>query len=124
MSLRPQRHARQTPQGIKRWDVARLIDLSKHLPVREIPINEIAELDELWWFQFPADPEPTPREIADHMRLCAETNLSYPIILCADGRLMDGMHRVVKALLAGHTHIKAVRFPITPPHDLDGPPEA
>lgn len=31
---------------------------------------------------------------------------------------MDGMHRVVKALVQARDHVLAVRFPITPPPDL------
>jgi len=34
----------------------------------------------------------------------------YPIILGADGRLMDGMHRVARAVLDGRSTITAGRF--------------
>ncbi|MHB8438524.1 MAG: hypothetical protein ACYDD4_05100 [Acidimicrobiales bacterium] len=37
--------------------------------------------------------------------------MAYPIILGHDGRVMDGMHRVARALMAGHSHIDAIRFP-------------
>ena len=37
-------------------------------------------------------------------------DLARPIILGADGRVMDGMHRVAKAILEGNATIKAVRF--------------
>jgi len=36
--------------------------------------------------------------------------LKYPIILSKEGRVMDGMHRIIKALLLGHKTIKAVQF--------------
>src|SRR3546814_13029633 len=35
----------------------------------------------------------------DHLVLAAD--LAYPIILCPAGRIMNGMHRVVKASVAG-----------------------
>ena len=35
------------------------------------------------------------------MRLVERAELAYPIILAPDGRVLDGMHRVAKALLQG-----------------------
>ena len=53
-----------------------------------------------------------------HLALINEVNSNHPIILSADGRLMDGMHRVVKAIAEGKTHIPAVRFAKTPKPDF------
>ena len=39
-----------------------------------------------------------------------EADLTHPIILAADGRVMDGMHRICKAEILGLTTIEAVRF--------------
>ena len=50
-------------------------------------------------------------------RLIKETDLSYPIILSSDGRVMDGMHRVAKALLGGQETIEAVQFSQDPEPD-------
>ena len=38
-------------------------------------------------------------------------DLSYPVILGHDGRVLDGMHRIARALLGGVAEIRAVRFP-------------
>jgi len=38
-----------------------------------------------------------------------------PIILDEDGELMDGRHRIMKALLIGLETVKAVRFDQNPP---------
>jgi len=43
--------------------------------------------------------------------------MAYPIILAPDGRVMDGMHRVVRALLEGLPTIAAVRFDVHPEPD-------
>lgn len=43
-----------------------------------------------------------------------DANLSYPIILCADRRVMDGMHRVAKAQLLNQKMIQAAQFKETP----------
>ena len=53
------------------------------------------------------------------MKLVAEASLSYPIILSADGRVMDGMHRLAKALLEGRECINAVRFSKDPAPDYE-----
>ena len=43
--------------------------------------------------------------------------LSYPIILNQDVELMDGGHRICKALVNGQSSILAVRFDPTPEPD-------
>ena len=49
-----------------------------------------------------------------------DADLTFPVILSSDGRIMDGMHRVLKALLAGLSHISAVRFSSDPEPDYVG----
>jgi len=44
------------------------------------------------------------------MQLVVEVDPSYPIILGVDGRVMDGMHRIARALLHGEPTILARRF--------------
>lgn len=41
-------------------------------------------------------------------------------ILDASGRVIDGMHRVCKALMQGLATIRAVRFDADPPPDFVG----
>ena len=108
-----------TPGGFSAWDIHRLIELSRDLPVEEVPLAEISELDEAYWNV--GDPTPlTIREIADHIRLIDEVNLDIPIILAPNGRVMDGMHRIVRALLNGSATIQAVRFTEQPLPDFEG----
>lgn len=112
--MRAQYHSRQTSRGRLIWDVRRLVALAEGLPVREVPLAKIRELDEPYWFHGEAL---TCRAVADHARLMNEADLSYPILLCADGRVMDGMHRVSKAYLIGLDSIRAVQFETTPAPD-------
>lgn len=44
-------------------------------------------------------------------------DLSYPVILAADGRVMDGMHRIAKALAMGLETVDAVQFQKQPEPD-------
>ena len=115
--MRKQYHHRRVGDDTHLWDVHRLVRLSRGIAPVMVPLTDIAEVDENWWYAEPGA-VPTPRSFADHMILVRDTDLAHPIILCAEGRLMDGMHRVVKALSQGQTKIKAVRFPVTPDPDF------
>lgn len=117
--LRRQYHFRPGPEGLRAWDVHRLIRLARGLPVRQVPLTEIRELDENWWFEA-GTARPTPRAIVEHVRLMDAADLRWPVILSADGGVMDGMHRIAQALRLGHTHVAAVRFKADPPPDHVG----
>ena len=117
--MRKQYHIRSSDRGNLIWDVDRLIQLSNDLPREQVSLSDIEELDEEYWFGGEKD-RATVRAVADHARLILETDLSYPIILCADGRVMDGMHRVAKAYLMGRESITAVQFNKTPEPDYVG----
>ena len=60
---------------------------------------------------------PTCRAVAEHARRIQNADLSYPVILAADGHLMDGGHRIAKAWLYGETDVLAVRFEVDPAPD-------
>lgn len=114
--MRRQYHQRQTDEGLFLWDVHRLVELSRFLPIKDVKVDPILDHEDSYWFQ-PDQPHATARDIALHAKLIEETDLSYPIILCAEGRIMDGMHRVCKAWIKGHRTISAVQFLETPAPD-------
>ena len=109
-SVRKQYHFWPGELGFDAWDVDRLIELSRGLPVERVRIDSIREVDTEYWFDGSAE-VPTVRKVAEHARLIAEVDTSYPIILGHDGRVMDGMHRIARAILEGQDEIDAVRFP-------------
>ena len=113
--MRKQYHFRQVGEDIYIWDVHSLVALSEKLNVKEILITDIQELNEAYWFP---ETHPTTQQIIEHMQLVNAVDLSYPIILCAEGRVMDGMHRIAKAILGHQTHILAVQFEHTPKPDF------
>ena len=117
--MRKQYHLRPSDAGLRAWDVDRLICLSKGFIVREVALSEIREIDEPFWV-LSGGPPPACREIVEHTKLIEEAALQFPIILSADGRLMDGMHRVAKALPKMQSHIKAVQFRTDPEPDYVG----
>ena len=116
-AMRKQYYFRGSHDGLLAWDVDRLVQLSSHLQRKRIPLTAIRELDEPW----SGDDEPaTWRTVLVHVRLIEEADLSYPIIVSASGAVMDGMHRVAKAVLQGRQEIDAVQFDRDPPPDYVG----
>jgi hypothetical protein len=115
--MRKQYYFRASPQGLLAWDVDRLVLLARSFPVRAVPLAQIRELDEA---VFGEDEPPTWRSFVAHLQLVNAAELAYPIILAADGAVMDGMHRVAKALREGRLSIDAVQFLENPPPDYVG----
>ena len=83
-----------------------MFELSKNLPVVDIPIDYLninCVYEKL-----------NIREIVMHIKAVNDADLSKPVILDEDGELMDGRHRIMKAILLGNQTIKAVRFQENP----------
>ena len=91
--------------GRHEWSVARLIQLSKDFPVMDVPLNHLCV-----WAKY----DLTLRELAGHVKAVMDADLSFPIILDEDNEILDGRHRIIKAMLEGHKTIKAVRFEENP----------
>lgn len=72
-------------------------------------------MNEAYWFPKSA---PTTQQIIEHLQLVNAADLSYAIILCASGRVVDGMHRVAKACITTQSQILAVQFEQTPKPDF------
>ena len=92
--------------GNNGWSIARLITLTKNFKVMKIPLdhmNVYYTYDGL-----------TLRDMVKHMNAVNDADLKYPIILDEDGEVMDGRHRIMKALMLGKKTIKAVRFDCNP----------
>ena len=127
--VRVQYHFRQSSRGLLAWDVRRLVSLSEALPSYAIALDQIAEFDENYWYGSDTnttasgerkDNIPTGRSLVEHFGLITQADLTFPIILDAQGRLMDGMHRVCKAHIEGKLDILVKRFEVTPEPDFIG----
>ena len=114
--MRKQYHFWPGAEGLDAWDVDRLIDMSASIAAEEVPVTAVWEVDTVYWFD--ETQQPTVRKVLEHVRLLEEVDLSYPIILGPDGRVMDGMHRVARAILEGRDTIPAVRLPELPDPDF------
>lgn len=112
VTVRKQYYFRESERGLLAWDVDRLCELSRDLPRKSIPLENIRELDQacgLTW-----------RELAEHVTLIHEADLTFPIILSATGEVMDGRHRVTKAVMNGQKVIEGVQFETDPAPDYIG----
>jgi len=98
-----------------------LTDLNKYvedkkIPVQNIPIEELAfTLEENYWF---GHSDVSIGEVAEHYIRVHHADLDYPIIITDDG-ILDGAHRYIKAVMAGHKAIKG--FYITEEQFLEIP---
>lgn len=99
----------------KVWGVTKLIEYAKDLEVFEIPLRALYIGQPIW------SPITGPLSLASHMKQVMAADLSYPIILNEEGFIMDGWHRIAKALFEDRPTIKAVRFEKNPPHDFEKP---
>lgn len=113
--MRKQYNFRPGEHGLDAWDVDRLIALTAHFPVTQVRIDSLNELDTNYWS---VDDSTTVRALSEHVQLVQDADTSFPIILSANGRIMDGMHRVVKLLLNGTTTVNAVQFVSDPTPDF------
>ncbi|WP_204723376.1 hypothetical protein [Fastidiosibacter lacustris] len=110
MNIRPQYHFRRSKEGrLLIWDVRKLITQAQSLDKRLVKISDLTEVDECYWYE-PGGDQPTCRSVTEHAKIIQESDLNYPIILCQQGKIMDGMHRVCKAMILGHKMIYAVQF--------------
>jgi hypothetical protein len=112
VAMRKQYYFRPSDRGYRAWDVDRLVALTKDFPRIQIALSDIRELDEA----FPADEKGvvTWRNVVGHMALIEAAGPSYPIILAANGQVMDGRHRIAKATLGGKTTIEAASSRMIP----------
>ena len=115
--MRKQYYFRPSNRGLLSWDVDRLVQLSSKLSRKHVQLAQLRELDEAWVGE---DEQPTWRSMIEHINLIQEADLSFPIILSANGDVMDGMHRVAKAALQGCHEIEAVQFAEDPEPDHVG----
>jgi hypothetical protein len=102
--------------------VDRLIVLVASQPVERLSLDQIAELDTDYWFSHGSPP--TVRSIAEHFRLMTEVDLRFPIVVDPWGGVMDGMHRVARAMAEGKDEVAAKRLAVMPEPDyLDCQPD-
>ena len=91
------------------WRVEELIDACCDLLVRKMLVSDLLSLiiNGSW---FGPDEKVTIGKVLSHVRRILDVDLSFPIILSADGGIMDGSHRIVAASLKGMETVEVVQF--------------
>jgi len=99
---------------MKAWSVQRLWDLGAEEQRERVRIKDIPQAESSWFWGAEV---PSVRETAEECARITRADLRYPIILDPDGSLMDGAHRLGKAIELGHKDIWAVRLSEMPEPD-------
>lgn len=95
------------PIGGEQISVASLIVMAEDLPEFDLDISGVHIGCEPF-----GDTRLTPYDLAHHCIRVGAVDITKPVIMNLDGYIMDGWHRVVRALLDGRTHIPAKRFTV------------
>jgi hypothetical protein len=94
------------------WDVYQLWHYAADLPVEVVPRQDLEHhLDDECWGKGAM----TPRDVLYHIARIEKSDLDYPIILSQHGVVMDGMHRIAKAVLFDVPYVKVRKFAVDPP---------
>ena len=87
----------------KKYYVHEAIRLSKDLPVKEINLSEI-------YMSYGSMCKDSFRSFLEHVKMVNDADLSCPILMNEDGCIIDGRHRLAKAILDECETIKVKRF--------------
>jgi hypothetical protein len=94
------------------WIVSSLWELSKDLPIYEVPLVGM-DLGQTVWDSVGDN----FLEFCKHVNLVNNADLSYPILLSPMGYIVDGRHRLAKAIINGHSTIKIQKLSTMPEPD-------
>lgn len=87
----------------RQYNVYAAILLAESLPVKSLLIEDL-------YISYNAPCEDNFRDFIAHIKLVNDADLKYPILLNENGSVLDGKHRLAKAILLGKKTIKARRF--------------
>ena len=99
------------------WKASTLWKLSETMEVEDVSLDSFDWTNENFQCGNLSDP-PLWRDIGNHTKQILAADLKYPIVISAEGNVMDGMHRILKCYVFGLPTVKAVRFKVTPPPDM------
>lgn len=106
-------HTQRFKDGTKRFVIKNLISQAADLTVQEMPLEHLN-------IAFLHPHIGSMREFVAHIKSVLDADIDTPIILDDEGYVMDGRHRIARALLEEHETIKFVRFEKTPDPDYYG----
>jgi hypothetical protein len=114
--LRQQYHFREIDNKVHIWDVNKLIKATDLKKSQKVSLSHFE--DEYYSDYWSKSKTLTCYDISIHSKLINEANLSFPVIVCPDMKMIDGMHRVCKAFLSGQKFIDAIVLDRLPSPDF------
>ena len=93
-----------------KWLATTLVEAAKDCPVYDLPLYALDFGVQPWCLDNMMD-------FAEHVKRVWECDLSYPVIVDRYGYIIDGWHRVLKAILLKHKTIPAKRLAKMPEPD-------
>ena len=95
----------------KSWSVARLIKLAEEFPAYEVPVFTFPT-----WI-WPWEDDQSLDSFINHAHRVQNADLSIPILISPSGAIIDGMHRLCKAILEKKETVKVKYFKELPSPD-------
>lgn len=91
------------------WNVAELWKAVEGMPVHHMPVELfVGQLQGTCWTQ--GDEHVTPNWVLRHTRRIIGADLGFPIIIDSEGIILDGIHRLCKAVIEGRATIAVQRL--------------
>lgn len=94
------------------WNVTTLFEFAKDLKVFNCPVASLYTGCKVWH-----DEIMSPNGFVYHVKRMMDADITKPIIISDDGFVMDGWHRIARAMYDGRTTVPAVRFDKNPSPD-------
>ena len=95
----------------KKWSVARLIKLAEDFPVYEVPVFTFPT------YFWPWEDEQNLDTFISHVNRVQNSDLDIPLLISPSGGIIDGLHRLCKAVLEKKETIKVKYFKELPSPD-------
>ena len=87
----------------KKYNIHAALMQAESLEVKELNIDDLY----ISYAGFGID---TLRDFIEHVKSVNDADLNYPILMNEDGYIIDGRHRLAKAIITGEKTIKCKRF--------------
>lgn len=117
--MRPQYHFRKIGEDTHIWRIAPLLK-QRFTPI-DLLLAKIEEIFEPYWFKATGD-SPSCISVMQHAAAALRSDLAYPILICENHRVIDGMHRVMKAHAEGKPTIRAHQIMLPKPDFINVDP--
>lgn len=95
------------------FKIESLLRAAEGLPVIAYPVEKEKLLEEAIMWRLD-----NFHDFLVHWKRVKEADLAKPLILRSDGYVMDGWHRLIKAILEGKAELPAKKFEIDPEPDF------